>query len=61
MQEKLGGSDYDFDEIKDFRNAIGDCSLSDLGHVGEMMMRSNGQEGWNLILEYLDHVLGSME
>lgn len=57
MQEKEGGNEYDFDGMPDFKNAMSDCSLKNLGYVKERMTWSIGHEGMDLILECLDRVL----
>ena len=35
MHEKVGGNDYDFSGMRDFRNIVSDCALIDLGCIGE--------------------------
>lgn len=43
MHEMQGGSDHDFSGIKDFCNMASDCTLANLGCIGENITWMNGQ------------------
>lgn len=59
LNEKLGGRDKRVCLVNDFREAIRDCDLVDMGSIGYPFTWSNGRFGDHLIEEKLDRFLGN--
>lgn len=59
--KKSGGAVSDWSRMEDFRSAIDECGLFDLGYNGHKFTWSNNQEGSNHIEERLDRFLASYE
>ncbi|KAH9770133.1 hypothetical protein KPL71_012275 [Citrus sinensis] len=59
LNEKLGGNDRCLNMVAEFREAVTDCSLVDLGCKGYPFTWSNKRYGPHLIEERLDRFLGS--
>lgn len=57
LNKKLGGLDKSAEAIREFREAIRDCNLFDLGSRGYSFTWSNKQFGPQLIQEKLDRFL----
>ncbi|PON68762.1 Endonuclease/exonuclease/phosphatase [Parasponia andersonii] len=60
IHEKMGGRDFDFNGMRNFRNVASDCLLTNFGYVGEMMIWNNGHEE-DMNAERLDRVLYFVE
>ncbi|KAK2647852.1 hypothetical protein Ddye_015341 [Dipteronia dyeriana] len=57
MSDKVGGSDKSFSSMNQFRQAVDDCNLIDLGYSGPRLTWNNKRDGkWN-IQERLDRYL----
>ncbi|KAK3206743.1 hypothetical protein Dsin_020789 [Dipteronia sinensis] len=52
--EKLGGSDKRWKEMSDFREALEDANLEDMGFIGAKFKWSNKRDGASYVLERLD-------
>lgn len=59
--EKVGGAHCDWSRMEDFRQAIEDCRLFDLGYNGHKFTWSNNQTDSHHIEERLDRFLASYE
>ena len=61
LNEKLGGNDQNLNMVVDFREAMNDCNLVDLGCKGYPFTWSNKIYGPHLIEERLDRFLRSKD
>ncbi|KAH9799959.1 reverse transcriptase domain-containing protein [Citrus sinensis] len=61
LSEKKGGSARDVNMISEFRDAIRECSLADLGCTGRFFTWSNRRYGPNFIEERIDRFLCNKE
>lgn len=59
--EKIGGNDRDVSLMNNFREAVKECNLMDLGSSGRLMTWSNKRYGHGLIEERLDRFLCNKE
>lgn len=59
--EKIGGNDRDVSLMKNFREAVKECNLMDLGSSGCLITWSNKRYGHGLIEERLDRFLCNKE
>ena len=57
LNEKLGGRDKRVNMVNEFREAIRDCDLKDLGSIGYLFTWSNRRFGTHIIEEKLDRFL----
>lgn len=55
--EKLGGQDRLDKQMGDFKEALSDCNLYDLGFSGVLFTWCNNREGDQRILKSLDHAI----
>ncbi|KAL0395439.1 UNVERIFIED_CONTAM: hypothetical protein Slati_4510100 [Sesamum latifolium] len=58
QSEKMGGSLRPLWQMRNFREALSDCDLHDLGYSGEQFTWSNRQELPDMMLERLDRACG---
>ncbi|KAL5745800.1 hypothetical protein ACOSP7_026946 [Xanthoceras sorbifolium] len=61
MEEKKGGVDRLYSLITNFRSALVDCDLGDLGFRGDCFTWCNGRCGDGLIQERLDRFVGNID
>ena len=61
LEEKCGREDRSFRQMARFREALSDCSLSDLGFVGPEFTWSNNREDDELVRVRLDRGVASQE
>lgn len=59
LNEKLGGIDRRANLVNDFREALKDCDLTNLGSTGYQFTWSNRRFGVNIVEERLDRFLGN--
>lgn len=59
--EKLGGNDRNVNLISEFREALQDCNLVDLGCKGYPFTWGNGRFGFDCVEEMLDRFLCNKE
>lgn len=57
--EKLGGPMRDQNLLDDFKSALDDCELNDLGYIGMEYTWWNGQEGDSGVHERLDRMVAN--
>lgn len=61
LNEKIGSNDRNSNMVVDFREAVNECNLVDLGCKGYPFMWSNKRYRPHLIEEMLDRFLGSKD
>ena len=61
MEEKQGGLIRPLRPMQEFREALLQCGLVDLGFQGNIFTWSNGQEGEGFVQERLDRAYGTIE
>lgn len=55
--EKSSGNDRNLNQISDFREALRDCNIKDVGYNGYSFTWGNGRFGPNFVEERLDRFL----
>jgi hypothetical protein len=61
QQEKVGAVSRRENQMEQFRNALGACSLADLGYMGLRFTWNNGQSDSGFIKERLDRAVANKE